>query len=278
VESFAVETSPAEADERLDYAILRVRGTPGARFGAVTIAREPPQVRDTLFVIGHPEGQPQTLSRKGCQVKVVQAEEFVHTCDTLGGSSGSPVFSDNTLAMVGLHFAGSSEGNLGKNMAALLRQSRILEGVAVVAKQSLPVRPPEPRSVSIALASRPAGALVYFEGTLLGTTPLSFAVAPAKQFQFTLRKDGFHSEDVRLDGSDRGLSRTVDLRPAPVTAAATSQPTAPVMGTSRAADQVARALTLWARMEAPSPAEAPGSTPADEQQRKAGDLFKRFDK
>jgi len=126
VRVFPVEIRPAEADASLDYALVRVQGHPGRQFGMVTLSNRPVQTRDALYVIHNPEGAPQTLSRKDCRAGKPAEGQIQHSCETLGGSSGAPVFSDETLEVVGLHFAAAPEGNYAMSMAALLAKNKLL--------------------------------------------------------------------------------------------------------------------------------------------------------
>ncbi len=46
--------------------------------------------------------------------------DFEHRCDTLGGSSGSPVLDRASLNVVGLHHLGFLEGDTPVNRAVLI--------------------------------------------------------------------------------------------------------------------------------------------------------------
>ena len=81
-----------------------------------------------------------------CESRVANAaerrDEIMHYCDTLGGSSGSPVFSDNDMALIGLHFAGiEKKVNFAKRMTVILQSSRVLNGLAGAAGGSFGSRP-----------------------------------------------------------------------------------------------------------------------------------------
>lgn len=94
-----------------DFTVLKLENAPGTKWGHLEFAVDDPQDQQDLLIIGHPAGQPKQVSKKGCKVLIATADgrvsgsDFAHGCDTLGGSSGSPVLN---LAgdVVGLHHYG----------------------------------------------------------------------------------------------------------------------------------------------------------------------------
>jgi len=128
VREIAVEPTPVESNRDLDYSIVRL-SEPVQDFGFVDLNVAEVDDRQDLFVIQHPAGMPQQIVRRECRtVRVESGEgELVHTCDTLGGSSGSPVFSDDG-EIVGLHFAGSvgRQENYAKIFARIRDDSSVL--------------------------------------------------------------------------------------------------------------------------------------------------------
>jgi V8-like Glu-specific endopeptidase len=101
-------------DAALDYALVEVEGRPADRFGRVSLAgRQPADDRQQLAIIQHPAGQTKQLSLDDCLVDglarsgvTYRPTDFGHTCDTLGGSSGSPVFDRESGRLLGLHHFG----------------------------------------------------------------------------------------------------------------------------------------------------------------------------
>lgn len=287
VRSYPVDIRPVETSVALDYSILRVHGDPAATFGTIIFATHPASVRDSIFIIGYPEGQPETLSRKDCYVQVVKPQEFTHSCDTLPGSSGSPVFSDETFHVIGLHYAGGQEGNFAKRIGVLMAHSRLLASVAKRATpggESVAVTPHS--QLTIALNSDPSGAAVFNGKTLLGLTPLSFAVAREGNYIFRLKKDGFADASVTVDGHQGNVQRTVRLRPNG-TASVKAQGVAPApIVVDPATAQARRALAFWRQMEGSGLTDkAPDQQPsgnagaadrAGNQQSKADAMFKAF--
>jgi hypothetical protein len=110
----------------LDYSLLQLAAEPptgtGRLFfgGAILAPTGGTPAPDThpLFVIEHPSGLPKQASIADCGLAGLQRvgvqtgnqSDFGHTCDTLGGSSGSPVLDWDTGQVVGLHHLGFHPG------------------------------------------------------------------------------------------------------------------------------------------------------------------------
>ncbi|CUH80727.1 trypsin-like peptidase domain-containing protein [Tropicibacter naphthalenivorans] len=129
---FHVNPAPLETSEALDYSVLQVvGGDANAEFGALELSSVLPSDRDPLWVIGHPMGEAQRISREKCQADspAVASGRLRHTCDTLPGNSGSPVIDTDLKQVVALHHAGSRAGavNFAVPMADILRQSKVLK-------------------------------------------------------------------------------------------------------------------------------------------------------
>jgi V8-like Glu-specific endopeptidase len=110
----------APASNGLDLSAVTLEGTPGddAHWGHLTIATSAtpgpnPPTAPALWIIEYPQGQPKQISRVQCVVSTNSAPPslgghqiaFGHTCDTMNGSSGSPVL-NSELKVVGVHFLG----------------------------------------------------------------------------------------------------------------------------------------------------------------------------
>ena len=70
-----------------------------------------------MLVIHHPGGLPKHVTRGQCRGRqtwppMQQKIELFHLCDTLPGSSGAPIFSDNDNALIGIHRAGPTVTSL----------------------------------------------------------------------------------------------------------------------------------------------------------------------
>jgi hypothetical protein len=121
------------SDARLDFSLLELAqplDRPALMLGSVA-----PAVKQSLAIVQHPAGEPKQLSELGCLVNLASAAgitsdltDFEHECDTLGGSSGSPVFDRATLRVVGLHHLGFLPGdkpvNRAVHVAAVLEMIR----------------------------------------------------------------------------------------------------------------------------------------------------------
>ncbi len=103
---FHVEEVPVEYNERLDFAILKVEGNPAGSYGLLGLSTQTLEQNEELFVVHHPRGWKKTLSRRFCRVRGFATGETVsHDCHTHKGSSGAPIFPDNSSVprVVGIH-------------------------------------------------------------------------------------------------------------------------------------------------------------------------------
>ncbi len=128
---YEVTVAPEENDAALDYAIHRVAGDPGKRWGTVALAPEA-ELGDSqsLFVIHHPLGFPQYVSRACLSARpALQGAELRHQCDTFEGSSGSPVFDLGERKVVALHYGAPEVGIVkgAKRLDAIAERSEMLK-------------------------------------------------------------------------------------------------------------------------------------------------------
>ncbi len=138
---YTVSPQIVETNRALDYTVLRVFGDPSAKYGMLELADADPEDAEFLWIIGHPQGQSQHISREGCAAaspSISEEGKLVHTCDTLQGNSGSPVLRITDRRVVGLHHAGDSR--TGFNQAIPMR--RILAVSKVLAATGAPVVAP----------------------------------------------------------------------------------------------------------------------------------------
>lgn len=129
--SYVVSPTPVEAHEDLDYAILEVIGNPSAEYGMLELSDREANDGDPYWVIGHPMGEAQRISREQCRANrpALSDNRLLHTCDTLPGNSGSPVIDASLQKVVGLHHAGSTRDavNFAIPMRLILERSTVLE-------------------------------------------------------------------------------------------------------------------------------------------------------
>jgi hypothetical protein len=102
------------ADQRLDFAIFRLVANPGRQ--PLPLDTTAPPESKPLLIIEHPGGEPKQVSIIDCRVQGAQVSgvsadltDFGHLCDTLGGSSGSPVMDLATSRVIGLHHLGFND-------------------------------------------------------------------------------------------------------------------------------------------------------------------------
>ncbi|MGW6688038.1 trypsin-like peptidase domain-containing protein [Streptomyces sp. NPDC054961] len=124
-------------DEELDYAVLRLAGAPPRPF--LRVATEPLAVTvDTpvaLNIIQHPGGEPKRIALRNNLAFEADDRDVRYFTDTRGGSSGSPVLTDD-WTVVALHrgtrrvsdvsFQGKSTAfvNVGTQLSAIMRHLR----------------------------------------------------------------------------------------------------------------------------------------------------------
>ena len=104
---YTVIPTPVEFDKDLDYAVLEVLGDPSQEYGELKLASLVPQDGTPFWIIGHPHGEGQRISREKCKASdpAISKDTLLHTCDTLTGNSGSPVIDAGLQQVVALHRA-----------------------------------------------------------------------------------------------------------------------------------------------------------------------------
>ncbi len=117
----------------LDYAVIRLGGNPGRKYGWTPVATGDASVGDMLAIIGHPNGVPKVLEA-GPLTDLHGDQMGYNDIDTLGGSSGSGVLGP-AGTVVGVHTNGgcsvtSTGHNHGVRISSILGASATVSGVA----------------------------------------------------------------------------------------------------------------------------------------------------
>lgn len=114
VQTYRVLPQEISKDEKLDALLLQVAGDANSYLGGHIPMKMMAQTVpfQELRLIHHPGAEPQQYSAGTCQVHRRQSEieakrsPFRHTCESMGGSSGSLLFDARNLAVVALHNQG----------------------------------------------------------------------------------------------------------------------------------------------------------------------------
>lgn len=142
---YTVDVDPIEANRKLDYAILKVKGVPTDRYPPIPVRTEKPRDRQSLYLLHHPNAEPLRLSRFRCQAAnpaIAEDGHLVHLCDTIAGSSGALLLSSNGDAIVGLHHSGVADSQGRHNLATPIEQVLATSEELRRAAQRAPERPP----------------------------------------------------------------------------------------------------------------------------------------
>lgn len=106
-------------NQKLDFALLKCIGAPGEVFGVAKLGQDPAKEGDKIFVIQqncdfYLKGPCDPTQKIALGLVKKVEDEIFHDADTLGGSSGSPVFNLDTKKVVGLHHAGLGANYYGR--------------------------------------------------------------------------------------------------------------------------------------------------------------------
>jgi hypothetical protein len=108
-----------------DYAVVQLQGNPAATYGHLEVENRKGSIDEQIFIPQHPGARPKEFGIDDsayndgeCKVKGFgggcSPEDMKYSCDTEGGSSGSPVLSRDNYKVIALHHCGGGcNGNLG---------------------------------------------------------------------------------------------------------------------------------------------------------------------
>ena len=110
-------------NEEFDFALLRCKGKPGKALGVVTLSSQNLQTGDKIYLVqqncDYYLDRACDWSKKYARgtIKGKNSDgDYKHDADTLGGSSGSPVFSETSNLVVALHHAGYGNNGRGRGV------------------------------------------------------------------------------------------------------------------------------------------------------------------
>jgi V8-like Glu-specific endopeptidase len=153
---------------KLDYAICRIGGNPGASFGINGVSAGDAAVGDMLCIMGHPAGVPKRVEA-GPLTSFDGNTLRYNDIDTLGGNSGSGILQASTGLLVGVHTNGGCDqaggSNFGYRISAIRAKSAILQALPAITPPAqgtgaTPGNPPAAPANPAALRAQYEAALV----------------------------------------------------------------------------------------------------------------------
>jgi S1-C subfamily serine protease len=111
----------------VDYAILRLAGTPGITFGIAAVATADPAAGAAATIIGHPQGLPKKI--EAGTISALSGNQLRYgNIDTLGGNSGSGVI-DSQGRVIGVHTNGGCTSSGGYNFGMRISRIRAVSSI-----------------------------------------------------------------------------------------------------------------------------------------------------
>jgi V8-like Glu-specific endopeptidase len=111
----------------VDYAILRLAGSPGATWGISAVASADPATGSAATIIGHPAGGPKKIEAGTINSYSGNAIRYGNI-DTLGGNSGSGVL-NSSGAIIGVHTNGGCTSTGGVNFGMRISRVRAVSSI-----------------------------------------------------------------------------------------------------------------------------------------------------
>jgi V8-like Glu-specific endopeptidase len=123
-----------KSNASLDFALIKLTSHPGQKYGFLTLTRRPAEQGEQTYLIQHPNGEPKQIARKGCHISTLHAESIQtdtdvgHECDTIGGSSGSPLLGKD-LKVIGLHHLGFASVGRWKTENRAIQIGKVMDAL-----------------------------------------------------------------------------------------------------------------------------------------------------
>jgi len=109
------------SSKKNDYALIRLESNVGDTFGYLTLDNRYAKIGEEIYIPQHPSGRPKEIgifdtnaSNGRCNIKSKRdrgctggAHSVMYSCDTQGGSSGSPVIAVSSNKVIALHNCGA---------------------------------------------------------------------------------------------------------------------------------------------------------------------------
>lgn len=111
----------------VDYAILRLAGSPGTTWGTAVVATADPVVGAAATIIGHPSGGPKKI--EAGTINGLSGNQLRYgNIDTLGGNSGSGML-DSQGRVIGVHTNGGCTSSGGSNFGMRISRVRAVSSI-----------------------------------------------------------------------------------------------------------------------------------------------------
>ncbi len=111
----------------VDYAIVRLAGSPGTKWGIATVASADAAVGAAATIIGHPEGKPKMI--EAGTINSFSGNNIRYgNIDTLGGNSGSGIL-DSSGRVIGVHTNGGCTASGGLNFGMRIARIRAVSSI-----------------------------------------------------------------------------------------------------------------------------------------------------
>ncbi len=124
---FRIDAVLEDALGGVDYAVLRLAGSPGTTWGTAVVATADPAAGATATIIGHPSGGPKKI--EAGTISSFSGNRISYgNIDTLGGNSGSGIL-DSQGRVIGVHTNGGCTSSGGANFGMRISRVRAVSAI-----------------------------------------------------------------------------------------------------------------------------------------------------